>query len=386
VILAVAQAAGQTGSWAALVAALPAALRQASPALWLAAVTAAWAGPAMLSPAAGKVIDSCGPRRAGCTAWLAASACAAGALAAGRLPAVLVPLGLMSACRGVAVAAGDTAPTWLPSRPDLTRAGSWLMLAAAVPVLAGPLGSASLLAWAGPRAAWAAAAGLLAAGGLASALVPAARPAAARETRRPTVGRPVLGILAVTAGIWVSYGALEILQPLYVRDGLHAGLVAYGWMMAAFALGSAAAALAAAAAPRLASARWAIPASALAVTAGERLFTGTASVSVALAGSAAWGASAAMLTLASRATITSAVAARAHGRALSLWRSVQSAADIAPAAVIGPLTVAAGLAATLTMACVLACAAALASLAAPAVWQSTGRHRRSRGAAPADGD
>jgi hypothetical protein len=377
VTLTAAQAAGQTGSWAALVAALPLALSRPDPALWLALVNAVWAGPAMLSQLAGRPIDRYGPRRVGAVCWAAAAVCSLGALATGHLPAVVVPLGLMSAFRGAGVAAGDTAPTWLPHRPDLTRAGSWLMIAAAIPVLVGPLGSATLLAYLGSRPAWLVVTGLFVFGAIGSALVPAIRPvpaplddadladiaaadaAAVQPKPAPRFRGRFVAILVITAGTWLSYGALEILQPLYVKQGLHSSLIMYGWMMVAFALGSVAAALAAVPLRRITASRWTVPFAVLAVAAGERLFTGTSSVSYAFAGSAVWGAAAALFTLASRSAILSAIPAESHGRALSTWRAIQSSADIAPTAIIGQLTAVAGLSAVLSGTCALAGVAGL---------------------------
>ncbi|HEY1619754.1 MAG TPA: MFS transporter [Streptosporangiaceae bacterium] len=370
IVLAAAQAAGQTGSWAALVAALPLALQRRDPASWLALVNAAWAGPAMLSQLAGPAIDRYGPRITGSMCWLGAAACAIACCAARDLPALLVPLGLMSAFRGCGVAAGDTAPTWLPRPPDLARAGSCLVVAAAVPVLAGPLGSATLLAHADASAAWLAAAVLLGVAATGSMTVPARRPAPAPspDTRSAPAGQrrssgSLAVVLAITAGVWLSYGALEILQPLYVRQVLHASLSLYAWTMTAFALGGTAGALLTAGVRgKLPQIR--VPAAALAVAAGERIFTATSSPATALAGAAAWGAAAAVFSVTSRTAILSAAPAHRHGQALSTWRAVQSAAGVAPAAITGTLTTAIGLPATLTATCCLASGTGVIALAA----------------------
>lgn len=274
-----AQAVAQTGSWAALVAALPLALDRAGTATWLAVITAAWAGPAMVTQVAGRPIDRYGPRVIGTASWLAATACAAAATAARSIPVILLLLSVISLFRGVGVAAGDTAPTWLPHQPDVTRAGSWLVVAASIPMLAGPLGSASVLAYIGPRADWAVVACLFAAGAAISALVPAVRPAgpgpgrpaAGREPARPRRDRgTVLAVLVITAGCWLSYGLLEILEPLYARAVLHSGLLAYGSLMVAFAVGATVTALAAIPLAPLTRRWWSVPAAALAVAVGER--------------------------------------------------------------------------------------------------------------------
>jgi MFS family permease len=387
-----AQAAGQTGSWAALTAALPLALSRRDPALWLAVINAAWAGPALLTLFAGRLVDRYGPRRAGVTCWLGAAGCAAAAMIAGRLPVILLAIGLMSACRGVGVVAGDAAPTWIPGRPSLDRASAWLVLAAAIPILVGPLTAASVLTNAGPRAAWAVIVALFAAGAAGSALVPAIRPDAPdapdalRAGRRvPGAGMAVIAVMAVTAGIWLTYGALEILQPLQVRVGLHAGLVVYGQTQAWFAIGSIVADLALLALPqKVSSSRWAIPAAVLAVAAGERLFTAAGSVDLAFAGMAAWGAGAAALTVASKSVLLSRTPAAQHGRVLSRWRAIAYAADLAPAAVVGPLTAAAGLPAVLLGTCGLAAACGLGCLVLPGMRTARRPPARTPGPRPAD--
>lgn len=237
-VLIAAQAAGQTGSWASLVVAVPLALGHRHPATWLAVITAAWAGPAMLSSAAGRPIDRFGPRLAGTAAWLGAAAGAVAALAVRQLPGLVIALAVISACRGAEIAAGDTAPTWMPDRPDLTRAGSWLMLAAAVPLLAGPLGAAALLTFFGPPTAWITVAALFAAGAAGSMAVPAARPASPGSRPKITRGRGrLMAVLITQAVVWVSYGSMSVLQPLYVQDTLHSSLIVYGWTLFAFAAG-----------------------------------------------------------------------------------------------------------------------------------------------------
>jgi hypothetical protein len=380
VTLAAAQAGGQTGSWAALVAALPLALHHPSPAIWLAVINGAWAGPAALGCLTGRLIDRIGPRLAGTAAWLAAAACTGGCAATGRLPWAAAALAAMSACRGTAVAAGDTAPTWLPGQPATARAGSWLMIAAAVPLLAGPIGSAAILASAGPRAAWAAAAALLAAAAAGSAAVPATRPPGpppGGPPRQPAARfrGPLGSVLAITAATWLSYGGIEVLQPLYVRSALHASLTFYAWTLSAFATGGIITALIPTTARARPARSRAVPTAALAVAAGERLFTATPWPAIALAGAVLWGAAAAAFTLASRSAILTAVHPQSHGQALSAWRSVQSAGYLS-ALVAGPLAAVVGLPDVLAGMCALTgvtAAGYLATAALAAARQQGGR-------------
>jgi hypothetical protein len=401
VLLTAGRTAGQTASWAALVAALPLALSRPDPGLWLSAITAAWAAPvaiAELPLVAGRLADSprCGPRRAGAASWILAAIAAGAAVASRDLPVIIAALAVTSAARGVGVVAGDTAPSWLPGQPDLGISAAWVMLGDTLPVLAGPLGSATLLyAW-GPRAPWIVTAGLFAAAGIAAVAVPATRPPAVTATapplapelsgwRRWVPSTRVGGMLAVTAGIWLSYGAMEVLQPLFVKDGLHSSLIVYGWTMAANAV--AGSVVSVAAMPQRSPLRaflawrWSVPVSALAVAAALRLFTATNSVSVAMGGSALWGAAAVLFTLASKAVILSQVPAQAHGEAIALWRAIQSGAYTAPAAVTGPLTSTFGLAGVLAGVCVLGGAAALGHAVGTAA-TSVGRPWARRRTAP----
>jgi MFS family permease len=371
--LTAAQAAGQTGSWTALVIALPLALSRPDPPLWLALITGAWAGPAVLAPAAGRLIDRDsphwhGPRSAGAVAWALAAACTIAPALSRHLAVTVAALALLSALRGIAVSTGDAAPTWLPHRPDLTRARSWLVIAAALPLLAGPLGAATILTAAGPRAAWLITGALFAVAAVITATVPAVHPGRepGPDARPPLTGR-YLAVLLMVAVVWLSYGAMEVNQPYYVTRELRGTLITYGWTMVTFAVGAVLMALVIYRLDRLTRSRWAIPAAAVLAGAGEFAFSGTRSVLVALAGSGLWGAGAAAFNAACGSAIAMSVPKAAHGRAMAWWRSVQAAADFLPALFIGQVTVAAGLRLVLAGTSAVAIAAGLACLAATAL-------------------
>jgi Major Facilitator Superfamily len=396
ILLTTGRTAGQTASWAALVAALPLALGRSDPGLWLSAITAAWAAPvaiAELPLVAGRLADSprWGPRRAGAASWTVAAVAAAAAVMSRDLPVVIAALAVTSAARGVGVVAGDTAPSWLPGQPDLGISAAWVMLGDTLPVLAGPLGSATLLYTWGARAPWIVTAALFTVAGCAAVAVPAIRPPAVTATvpafserRRWLPVSRIGGMLAVTAGIWLSYGAMEILQPLFVKDELHSSLIVYGWIMASNA--TAGSVMSVAAMPKRSplrtflSWRWSVPVSALAVAAALRVFTATNSVAVAMGGSALWGAAAVLFTLASKEVILSHVPAQSHGEAMALWRTVQSGAYTVPAAATGPLTARFGLAWVLVGVCALAGASALCHGVGTAVTGVTRPRARRRAA------
>jgi hypothetical protein len=217
-----------------------------------------------------------------------------------------------------------------------------------------------LLSRASPRCAWLAIAATFIIAAAAAILVPTVRPAPHPGVTVSTPSAPLMRgavrrVLTATAGIWLSYGSLEIIQPLYVRQILHGSVSIYAWTLTAFALGGLTTGLAASAFPRKALAsRLAVPIGALAVAAGELAFTATASLTVALAGSALWGASAAVFTISSRSLMLSVAPPGSHGRAMTIWRSIQSISYLAPATIIGSLVLALGLRTSLHAICLLA--------------------------------
>jgi hypothetical protein len=370
--LAAAQAAGQAGTWAALTAALPAALARPHPAVWLSVVTVAWAAPAALIRVAGAPIDHYGPRAAAVASWAAAALAALALVVAAQpgMPALVAVLAVISLAGGAGVAAGDTAPTWLPHRPDLARAGAWLTAGADVSVGAGALAGSSLVTAAGPRLAWLLVALLSAAGAVLSAVVPARRPASsfaggigqAEQPARNHLGVPA--VLTATAGIWLGYGVITILESLYVRRVLHDPLTIYGWLLAAWATAGAITAALAHHRPRLITGAWTVPASAALVALGEALYIGTSSFPLSVAGSVLFGCGSAWFGLGCRAVLVSATPPQRHGRMLATWRALQFGCDIAPAACTGTLVDTIGLRAVLALAPIFGLAAATCALTA----------------------
>jgi hypothetical protein len=367
-ILTAAQTAGQTGWWAAYVAALPAALDRPHPAAWLSAVTAAWCAPSMAARLAGGLIDRYGPRLVGAVAWaLAAVAAAVPALTHPRFWVVLAALACLSAASSCAVAAGAAAPTWMPAQPDLIRAGSWLVVATYLPIGAGPVGASNLLTHAGPQAAWTLVTGLLVIAAASSLLVPAVRPPSGPPGGRFRVRPAVHRVLLITAGIYLSWGAVTILEPLYVRAVLARPLPVYGWLLCTWAAAAILTAIAVSHLPQLVTPRWAVPLWALLIAAGEGLYLGTSLIPAAFAGAAVFGVTATLFGLSCRAVIISATPPAEHGRALSLWFTIQDACLALPAAAIGPAVAVFGLRAVLDAAAALAgvSGAACAVRAAP---------------------
>ncbi|HEX4061566.1 MAG TPA: MFS transporter [Streptosporangiaceae bacterium] len=363
-LLTVAQAAGQAGTWAAYTAALPIALAHAHPAAALSTVTAAWGIPSAAARLAGGAVDRYGPRGTGAAAWtLAALAAAVAAVTHPGLPGLLALLAVTSAGGTWGVSAGEAAPTWLPGRPDPAAAGSWLVIAGSLPLALGPAGAANLATYASDRAAWALVAALSAVAAVVTLAVPATRPPATPQAQqRRGVPAPVLAVFAATVAVYVTFGVITILEPLYVRQVLADPLTVYGWLLATWSAAGIVAALIAGRWSRLTSGRWSVPAAAAITAAGIAAYVSTPLPAVAFTGAALFGSGAALFRISARAVLVATIPPHEHGRVLSLWESVQCAAFVAPTAVTGSLVALLGLRAVL--ACCSSLAAAIAAFSA----------------------
>jgi MFS family permease len=365
VMLTAAQTAGQAGTWAGYVAALPAALSQPHPAIAVSIITAAWNAPSVLARLAGDKIDRNGPRLTGATAWtLAAAAAAVPAVIHPPLLVVLVVLAVLAAGGTWGVSAGEAAPTWMPSRPDPATAGAWLAIATSLTLIIGPAGASNLLTYASDRAAWVLVATLSAAAALLTLLIPATAPA----PTMPAAGQPdpdpakVRAVQAITAGFYLTLGMVTVLEPLYVRQMLRAGIPVYGWLLAVVGSAGILASIAASRYRTIITGRWAVPAAALTVAAGEALYLNTPVWGCAFAGAAVFGTGAAVFRLSARAIIVRNTPGGEHGRALSGWETVQCLSSVTSAGVTGPLISVSGLRAGLRGCSALAALVAAASL------------------------
>jgi predicted MFS family arabinose efflux permease len=360
--LTLAQTAGQAGTWAGYVAALPAALAQPHPAIALSAVTAAWGIPSIAARLAGGMVDHHGPRRIGTAAWtLATLAAACAAASHPTLPTLLAILVVLSLGGTWGVTAGEAAPTWLPHRPDLARAGSWLVIASSLPLAIGPLAATNLITYTGDRAAWTLVAVLSATAALTTLRIPAEQPdttTATSQARAPRIPRPVRVILVVTASIYLTFGAITILEPLYVREVLHAPFTDYGWLLATVGIAGIPTSLAATRWPAIIISPWAVPIATLTVAAGEIIYINTPVLDAAFIGAATFSAGSALFRLSARAVIVAAVPPHQHGRALSLWETIQCTLFVAPAPITPTLVTILGLRAVLATCSTIASATA----------------------------
>jgi predicted MFS family arabinose efflux permease len=366
--LTAAQGAGQAGTWAAYVAALPTALGRPHPATWVGVMTAAWTLPTIGSRLAGRQIDTRGPRVIGAASWImAALAAAVPSATRSSVPVSVCALACLALGGTWGVAAGEAAPTWIPGRPDQAAAGTWLVIATTLPVATGPIGASTLLTHAGQQAAWAFAAGLFSVGAVLSLLVPSRRPE--RTDDLPAVAIPdVRRVMVITVGIYLSVGVITVGEALYVTTVLRRSLVTYGWLLGVWAVAGMVTAIATRNSAVI-TGRRAVPWAVLTLAAGATLYLSTASVVAAFAGSALFGVGAALVRQSCRVVLTRTPPA-VHGRVLSWWETSQCAGFAAPTLVAGSLITVFGLRAVLDGSC------AFAAMVALACFRRRGRHRR----------
>jgi hypothetical protein len=366
--LTAAQVAGQAGTWAAYVAALPTALGRAHPATWVGVLTAAWTLPTIGARLAGRQIDARGPRVVGAASWImAASAAAVPAATRASVLVLVCALAFLALGGTWGVAAGEAAPTWMPARPDQARAGTWLVIATALPIATGPIGASTLLTQAGQQAAWAFAAALFLIGAVLSLLVPSRRPEATGDL--PVVATPdVRRVLAITVGVYLPVGAIAVGEALYVTTVLGRSLVTYGWLLGVWAAAGVVTAIATRNSTVI-TGRRAVPWAVLTLAGGAMLYLGTTSVVAAFGGSALFGVGAALVRQSCRVVLTRSPPA-VHGRILSWWETSQCAGFAAPTLVAGSLITAFGLRAVLDGSC------AFAAIVGLACFGRRGRHRR----------
>src|SRR5579875_793698 len=153
--LAAVQTAGQAGTWAGYVAAVPAALAQPHPAVALSVIAGFWGVPSIAAGLAGRATDRYGPHRTGAVSWALAAAAAVVPVVTGpRFCVLLGVLAIIALGGSWGVAAGEAVPTWLPGLADPRDGGPWLTAATGLALTLGPVITTSVLSCAGSRAAW----------------------------------------------------------------------------------------------------------------------------------------------------------------------------------------------------------------------------------------
>ncbi|MGH3158407.1 MAG: MFS transporter [Streptosporangiaceae bacterium] len=363
--LTAAQTAGQAGTWAGYTAALPTALSQTHPAVVVSIITAAWTIPSIFAWLAGSLIDRHGPRRTGAAAWsLATLAALVPAATRPTLPVLIPVLAVLALGSTWAVAAGEAAPTWMPSRPHPATAGTALAAATNLTLIIGPAGAANLLTYTSDRAAWALVAALSLTAALTTLRIPATAPPPAASDSQPPGQDPAMvrAVLAITAGFYLTLGLITVAEPLYVRQLLRAGLPVYGWLLAAVGAAGILTSITAGHRDTIITGRWAVPAAALTVAAGETLYLTTPILACAFTGAAVFGTGSTLFRLSTRAIIVRNTPGGQHGRALSGWETVQCLPSVVSTAATGPLISLFGLHAVLRGCSALAIVTAAATL------------------------
>ncbi|MFD4551244.1 MFS transporter [Streptomyces sp. NPDC058466] len=374
-----------TASWAALIAVqTKASYELHQGALFLAAVAMAWGAPTiLLSPLVGRVIDSRGPRAVGIAAASLSVAASLGLVLTDG-PAALCAMTLLSGvARAFAQPAADAMPSWLPGPAEHVKSSVWLGFATSVPMIAGPALAASLVAVGGTASAFTAnAVAYLLGGGVFVLLRLTRTPETeqAKEVKRAKEAqqaremkqakgmkqgeeakedRSRLGLrgllthrglrftIVLTLIVWISYGAMTPLEILYIKSVLHRPAGTFATVEMVFGAGLLAATLLIARFDGLLGRRFFLPLSVLLVGAGQFLYSATHSLTFAYLGVGLWGLAAGLFGPACRLSLLQGTPADQHGRAMALWRAVQSFGSLAPPAVAGAVAHFAGVQPTL---------------------------------------
>ncbi|MFF1715980.1 MFS transporter [Streptomyces sp. NPDC058268] len=339
-----------TASWAALIAVqTKASYELHQQALFLAAVAMAWGAPTiLLSPLVGKTIDSRGPRTVGIAATLLSAAASLGLVLTDG-PALLWSMTLLSGiARAFAQPAADAMPSWLPGPAEHVKSSVWLGFATSVPMIAGPALAATLVATSGTASAFTANAIAFLLGGSVFLLLRPHRTPAGGESKdtpatdgqrggmRALLAHPGLRVtITLTLIVWISYGALTPLEILYIKSVLHEPAGTFATIEMVFGAGLLTATLLIARYTSLLARRFFLPFSVLMVGAGQVLYSASHSLTFAYLGVGLWGLAAGLFGPACRLSLLQNTPTAQHGRAMALWRAVQSFGNLAPPTVAG---------------------------------------------------
>jgi hypothetical protein len=340
--LVAAQVLSGTGAWSALIAAQTHLAFRAHGGSWaLTALASAWGVPPIaLRRASGALLIRLGPRPLGAAAAAVAAACA-GALALvpperGTLLALMSALGCAKALLSPAL---DTQAAWRRRGGDASADSVWLTLAAAAPLVSGPILATAVSGPSAPTAAFTAAATAYLLAGVGVLLVPATRPIAkpcddpagcGAERQAAPHPRELVSVLRLSAVAWFGYGAFNVLEPVFVRDSLHGTGRTFALLTVVSGLGGIPMGAAVRRLPTLLRAPIGVPAAAALVGATQLAYVGTGLLPVAVAASTAWGATAGLLGAASRTRLLILSPTVRHGEVISRWRAAQALGTVLP--------------------------------------------------------
>ncbi len=347
-----------TASWSALIAIQTKASYQFHQGAFYLAVTAmAWGAPTiLLSPLIGRAIDSRGPRTIGIIAGIVSVLASIG-MSVTTGPGALWSMTLLSGvARAFAQPAVDAMPSWLPGPSEHVKSSVWLGFASSIPIIAGPALAATCIAVWGSTSAFAVNAVAYLLGTSVFFLLRLTRTAAPRDSgaaprrQRMTallVNRGVRVTVALTLFVWISYGGFSPLEILYVKSVLREPAGIFATIEIVFGSGLLAASLLIARFDKLLSHRMFLPFSVLLVGGGEVLYVSSDRLPVAYAGVCLWGVAAGLFGPSCRLALLRGTPEEQHGRAMALWRAVQSFGTLVPPTLSGLVAGFAGIQPTL---------------------------------------
>jgi hypothetical protein len=317
-----------------------------------------FAAPSMvLARPVGRAIAHHGPRTVAVVSCLGAAVTALGMAADLRSSIVLPLMALQGVARAGMISAGDIHPSalgWSPNRASAAQAYT-----AAVPVIVGPGLSALILSCGGPTAALTTVAVLyLIAAAVIALAAPGRRPTTQPRSTPPT-GSEARRLIAGAAILWLPYGSLSVLEPLYVRDVLHDGTITYALLTVGYGLSALAVCLVISARPGMLARSATIAVATAAIGTGQMIYISTGHLTCAVIGDLLWGGSNAIYIAATRTRLLVVTVPGAAPGAIAAWRGAQSGGALLTTITAGVTTAALGLQPTLIIGGILACGTAI---------------------------
>lgn len=355
-LLVAGEAINSIGSWASLIALWAfASYRYDAGAAQIAMLGLAWALPAaLLGPVAGVPIDRFGPRKVLAAADLVgAGACLLLLFAASWHALVAVGL-LTGLSKAFTLPAVDALPPRLVDDDELLGANALLGAASDSAIVFGPLVAAGAIAVWGVRGAFVidAVTFLI---GIAVVLPLPLRAVTAASTTNPGVLREareglrvahrvdeVRWTLLLCCAVYVTWGTFLVVEPLYVRDVLHASATVLAMLQVAFGVGLVGAGLVLARLGDKVAGAGSLAAAVLLSGIAAALYVGTHSEFVAFLGVFLWGVDVAFFAAPSRTLLQRHAPPAAHGRVLALNRSLNSLGDVVALPLAGVVAAAIG--------------------------------------------
>lgn len=372
-LLVAAQVLAGTGAWTALIAAQAYLVFRAQAGSWPLTALAAASGapPIVLRRASAALLTRIGPRPVGAAAAAAAAACAAAlSLAPPGRTTLLSLMAALGCAKALISPALDTQAAWRSHGGDAPTDSVWLTLAAAAPLVSGPLPATAVSGPSALPAAFTAAAAAYLLAGASVLLMPAVRPTpqhpddapgggAARQGAPPP--RELVRALRLCAVVWIGYGSFSVLEPEFVRNALHGTGRTYAVLTVVSGLGGIPMGAAVRRLPALLCSPVGVPAAAVLVGATQLAYVGTGLLPVAVIASTAWGAAAGLLGAASRTRLLILSPAARQGEVMSRWRAAQALGTVLPLLGLATVADATGARATLAAVSILTLAAGTAA-------------------------